>query len=54
MQEKYLFKVKKENKIFLYSKKEFEDLMEITYLPNLKFDSSKILIKVKKICISAG
>ncbi|HEU64063.1 MAG: hypothetical protein KR126chlam4_00130 [Candidatus Anoxychlamydiales bacterium] len=54
MQEKYLFKVKKENKIFLYSKKEFEDLMEITYLPNLKFDSSKILNKVKKICISAG
>ena len=53
MQEKYLFKIKKEGKIFLYSKKEFEDLMEITYLPNLRFDSVKILNKVKKICISA-
>jgi len=54
MQKEQLFKVKKDGKIFLFSKKEFEDLMEIKYLFSLTFESDKILNKVKKMCLSAG
>lgn len=54
MQVKYLFKIKKDSRTFLYTKNEFEKLMEIQYLPFLRFDSEKILKKVNKLCIKAG
>jgi SET domain-containing protein len=54
MEKKYLFKLKKGNKFFLYNKKQFEEFLEIEYAPALNFDSLKIEKKVKKLCIKAG
>jgi len=54
MSEKYLFKLKKDTKILLYTKKEFEKLLEIEYAQSLCFDNSSILKKISKLCIRAG
>lgn len=54
MQKQYLFKIKKDNKIILYTKKQLEDLLEIEFLPKLCFDTPKIELKVNKLCIKAG
>jgi len=54
MKNKYPFKIKRDNKIFLYTKKEFENLLEIEYLPTLRFEKDSILKKVNKICTKAG
>ena len=54
MKEKHLFKIKKNNKIFLYTKKDFERLLEIQYLPTLKFEKPSFFHKINKLCIQAG
>ncbi len=54
MQKQYLFKIKKESEFLLYTKKQFEDLLEIEYASQLCFDNTKIEEKVKKLCVKAG
>ncbi|NGX27914.1 MAG: hypothetical protein K940chlam1_00086 [Candidatus Anoxychlamydiales bacterium] len=54
MKDDYLFKIKRDGKVFVYTKKEFEDLLEIKYIPTLHFDTPRILKKINKICIKAG
>lgn len=54
MQKQYLFKIKKNDKIMLFTKAQFEDLLEIEYASELSFDSLKIEQKVKKMCVQAG
>jgi len=54
MEKQYLFKIKKDNKLFLYTKKQFEDLLEIEYTLKLCFDNLKIKNKIKKLCVKAG
>lgn len=54
MQKQFLFKIKKDNEILLYSKKQLEDFLEIEYAHKLYFDSPKIENKVKELCIKAG
>jgi len=54
MQDKYLFKIKKDNNFLLYTKKDFENLMEIHYLPKLIFDRHWIEKRIEKLCIRAA
>ena len=54
MKDKYLFKIKQKSKVFLYTKKEFENLLEVKYIPTLLFETPKILKKINKLCIKAG
>ncbi|MFA6118904.1 MAG: SET domain-containing protein [Parachlamydiales bacterium] len=54
MIEKYTFKIKKENIVFSYTKKQLEDLLEIEYLTSLKFESAKICSNVQKLCLNAA
>jgi len=54
MENQYLFKIKRESKVFLYTKNEFENLLEIKYIPNLHFDTPSILKKINKLCIQAA
>lgn len=51
MSDKYLFKVKKKEKFYYYTKKQFEKIFGIEYLPKLDFDTSKILKKIEKTCV---
>jgi uncharacterized protein len=54
MEEKQLFKIKKDSTVFLYTKKQLEELLEIEYLFSLEFDTLKIKEHVNKLCLSAG
>lgn len=54
MQKRYLFKIKKIDKIFLYTKQQFEKFFEIEYSAKLDFDNPRIENKIKKLCIKAG
>lgn len=53
MQKQYLFKLYKDNEIFLYTKKQLEDLLEIEYASKLYFDNAKIEKKIKELCSKA-
>lgn len=50
----YQFKVKKDDQIVLYTKKELEDFLEIEYAPYINFDTPKIKQKIEKLCVKAA
>lgn len=54
MEKKFLFKIKKDNEIQLFTKAELENFLEIEYAAELTFDSPKIKEKVRKLCLKAG
>ena len=54
MKKKHIFKIKEKDQIVSLSEEEFENFMEVEYLHNLSFDTTKILKKINKMCITAG